>query len=246
MPRSMPDAHRVLCAGPGNSRPPAARGACPGRGHGGFGPGGADGRSQPDCHPAGRFPVDATAHRLQQLTGVVEVAAPQQRRAFAGQPVGGVSFCTVVRDDDPPGKRCRALGMPAGGSGGVGFGPVDRGHHVLLVIERAGARRALRRGAGETARATTRARVSGQVGLPLPRRSARGEVAENHAERHDQPFQRDDVRGLHSPSSAGKPSPPSRVGRDPLSPPGLACHLSVESGSRSGRRPPGRSGSWKE
>lgn len=73
------------------------------------------------------------------------------------------------------------------------------------MIERAGARRALRRGAGQKARAAARVRMSGQVGLPLPRRSARGGVAENHAERHDQPFQRGEVRGSHSPLSAGKP-----------------------------------------
>lgn len=48
--------------------------------------------------------------------------------------------------------------------------------------------------------------MSGQAGLPLPRRSARGEVAEDHAERHDQPFQRGDVRDSHSALLTGNPA----------------------------------------
>ncbi len=102
-----------------------------------------------------RFPVDATAHRLEKPTGVVEVAAPQQCRALAGQAVGGVGFRTVVRDDDTVVGRDVALGVPAGGSRGVGFGPVDGGHRVLLVFGRARARRALRQWEGRRPGHTT-------------------------------------------------------------------------------------------
>ncbi|MCX4699947.1 methyltransferase [Streptomyces sp. NBC_01373] len=120
--------------------------------------------------------VDPTAHGRQQVASVVEVALPQQGGAFAGQPVGGVGTRAVVGDD------------------GV-LGPAIRGHDaVLLAIERAGARRALRRGdeRAESYGSSRTGEKAGRLGrLPLPRRSARGTVSEHRTEDtecHEQPF----------------------------------------------------------
>lgn len=58
----------------------------------------------------------------------------------------------------------RALGVPTGGTGGVVGGPVNRGHLVLLVIERAGHEEHFDEEHAESARATARARASGRQG----------------------------------------------------------------------------------
>lgn len=72
-----------------------------------------------------RAAVDAAGQRRQQLAGVVEVAAPQQRGALAGEFVGVVGLRPVVRDDDAAGWRGAILGAPTGGTGLVGLGPFD-------------------------------------------------------------------------------------------------------------------------
>ena len=48
--------------------------------------------------------VQAAAQRRQQLPGILEIAAPQHRLAFAGQAVGAVGRQAVVGDDDA--ARC--------------------------------------------------------------------------------------------------------------------------------------------
>ncbi|AEW98886.1 hypothetical protein SCATT_p06930 (plasmid) [Streptantibioticus cattleyicolor NRRL 8057 = DSM 46488] len=138
----------------------------------------------------GRGAVDPPGQGVQQLTGVVVVAAPQQRGAVAGEPVGGRRLHAVVGEDDA--SRCRGavLRVPGRvvrdaflGPGDV-FVPAVGGHRVLLGCVTCGG----------TERAATRsawaARVVRRMRLPLPRRSAGGGVAENHAERHEEPFPR--------------------------------------------------------
>ena len=44
--------------------------------------------------------VDAARHRLQQLARVLEIAAPEHRRAFAGEAIGGIGGHPVVADHD--------------------------------------------------------------------------------------------------------------------------------------------------
>ncbi len=60
-----------------------------------------------------RAAVGAARHRLQQLAGVVVVAAPQQRAALAGQAPGGVGLHGVVGHHHAARWRLAALGAPA-------------------------------------------------------------------------------------------------------------------------------------
>ena len=53
-------------------------------------------------------------HRLQQLARVLEIAAPENRGAFAGEPVRVIGRHLIVSDDDALRGRIAALRSPAG------------------------------------------------------------------------------------------------------------------------------------
>jgi hypothetical protein len=72
-----------------------------------------------------RFAFDAARHRLQKLAGVLEIALPEERRAFACEAIGGIGCGAVISDDDTPGRRHRRFGAPARGARAVGLGPGD-------------------------------------------------------------------------------------------------------------------------
>ena len=76
---------------------------------------------------ARRCPVHAPDQRLQQLPGVVEISTPEQRRTFAGQPVGGIGRHAVVGHHDAPGWRSGAFRTPARRTRRPGLLPVDHG-----------------------------------------------------------------------------------------------------------------------
>jgi len=61
-----------------------------------------------------RLAVEAPRHGLQQLAGVLEIAAPQQGRAFACQAVSRVGGDAIIGNDHPLRRRRAALRMPAG------------------------------------------------------------------------------------------------------------------------------------
>lgn len=65
---------------------------------------------------SGRF-VGASCQCLQQLPRILKVASPQQSRAFAGQPVGGISRGGVVGNHNLFGRRCTAFRAPDGRAG---------------------------------------------------------------------------------------------------------------------------------
>ena len=71
--------------------------------------------------------VDAPGQRLHHLPGVLEVTAPEQAGAFAGQAVGGVGGHRVVGFDDAPGWRRAALGTPQRRMRHARFLPFDKG-----------------------------------------------------------------------------------------------------------------------
>ena len=74
--------------------------------------------------------VGAARQRLQQLPGVVKVAAPEQGRALAGQSVGGVGSGGVVGQDDALGRWRAALRAPPRGAFLARFKPVDNRRFV--------------------------------------------------------------------------------------------------------------------
>ena len=47
---------------------------------------------------AARFVIEAPRHRLQQLPGILKVAAPQQCGAFTGQVIRGIGGQRIVDD----------------------------------------------------------------------------------------------------------------------------------------------------
>ena len=184
-----------------------------------------------------RLPVDAAAHRLEQPARVVEVALPQRCRSLAGQLVCGGGLRAVVGDDDAAGRRCSALGVPAGGArlgcwGGLVFGPVDRGccrrrrgHDVLLVFERAVGTKSTStrsRGSGEAAVRGRRPVSRYRAYDGLAGRAGRGYRSRVEAREEKSPrtslepcrasqsaFRRDDAeaRDSHGPLLAGEPGP---------------------------------------
>ena len=82
-----------------------------------------------------RLAIGARGQCVQQLARVVEVAAPQQRGAFAGMVIGGVGRHAIVGDDDLLVRRRAAFRTPACRTGGAGFVPVQDGmcvHGVLV------------------------------------------------------------------------------------------------------------------
>ncbi|MEU1734291.1 hypothetical protein [Streptosporangium sp. NPDC020145] len=83
----------------------------------------------------GRRPFHASRHGAHELSGVVEVAAPQQSYALAGQPVRGVGGEPVVGDQHAGGRWRAVLGTPESGPGLAALGPVNREHSGLLMIE---------------------------------------------------------------------------------------------------------------
>ena len=81
----------------------------------------------------GRF-VDAPGQRLQQLAGVLKIAAPKQGRAFAGQVVGVIGRGGVIGQHHAFGWRGATLGAPQRRTGLARFGPVN----VRRLHERGG------------------------------------------------------------------------------------------------------------
>ena len=94
---------------------------------------------------APRHAVGAPRQRQQQQAGVLEVAAPEQPTAFAGQPVGDVSSGGVVGQHHACRWRRGAFAAPARVVGLVVLGPADQGviGHAARVPCRLG--RALQR-----------------------------------------------------------------------------------------------------
>jgi hypothetical protein len=60
-----------------------------------------------------RLAIRPAGQRLQQLAGIVKVAAPQQGRALAGQTVGGVGAHRVVGQHHAPWRRGTTFRTPA-------------------------------------------------------------------------------------------------------------------------------------
>jgi hypothetical protein len=56
--------------------------------------------------------VDPARHRLEQLTGVLEIAAPQQGDAFAGLSVRRIGCHPIVGNRHASGRRQTGLGAP--------------------------------------------------------------------------------------------------------------------------------------
>ncbi|MCY1301610.1 hypothetical protein D9M68_739680 [compost metagenome] len=81
------------------------------------------------ARPAGllRLALGAPCHGVEQLARVLEVAAPQQGSALAGEPVGGVGAGGVVGDHHAARRRVAGLGAPGGAALGAVLGPVDAG-----------------------------------------------------------------------------------------------------------------------
>ncbi|WP_280511224.1 SRPBCC family protein [Nocardia farcinica] len=74
---------------------------------------------------------ESTPHGAQQVTGVVEIAAPQQGGARTREAQRRGRRRAVVGDDDAGGRRRAVLGVPATGSSRSVLGPADRGHVML-------------------------------------------------------------------------------------------------------------------
>jgi hypothetical protein len=74
----------------------------------------------------GRLALETARHGLQQLARVLEVAAPQQRGAFACEAVGGIGRRVMVGEHDAFRRRHARFGAPARRLPTVGLGPVDR------------------------------------------------------------------------------------------------------------------------
>ena len=68
------------------------------------------------------FAIRAAGHGLQQLARVLEVALPEQCRAFAGEAIGRISGGAIIRDDHALGRRVAGFGAPDGGMDGVAAG----------------------------------------------------------------------------------------------------------------------------
>src|SRR6185369_9625932 len=91
-----------------------------------------------------RFAVGAAGHRLQQLPRVLKVAAPQQRRAFAGEPVSGVGGERVVHDLDTLGCRHTRFRAPTRGARLAAFRPLQLRRVAHKGLPPAALRRATR------------------------------------------------------------------------------------------------------
>ncbi len=71
--------------------------------------------------------VGAAGHGLEQLARVLEVAAPEQGHAFAGQPERRVGGRLVIGNHHALWRRQAGLGAPQRAALGAVFGPVDGG-----------------------------------------------------------------------------------------------------------------------
>lgn len=110
-PRCMPGRHPELCAGSGDSRPPAGRGVCRARGHGGCGPCGAGGRSLPGRHLARRqrahtgSPPAGRSGLIADALGVPFEEHARVRRHFlrgrVRRPVGGRTGRSISTSTGP-------------------------------------------------------------------------------------------------------------------------------------------------
>ena len=105
-------------------------------------PGAADGNAIVGDGGGGRrlarLAVGAPRHRLQQLAGVLEIAAPQQRGARARQTKRRIGGHAVVGDDHLRGRRQAALRAPAGAPLLARLGPAyQRVHAADLGLARA-------------------------------------------------------------------------------------------------------------
>src|SRR6185369_5187101 len=91
-----------------------------------------------------RLAIGAAGHRLQQLPRVLKVAAPQQRRAFAGAPVSGVGGERVVHNLHTLRYRYTRFRAPARGALLAAFRPLQLRRVVHEGLPRAALRRATR------------------------------------------------------------------------------------------------------
>ena len=82
---------------------------------------------------AARLALQTSRKRLQQLAGVVKIAAPQHRRAFAGETIGDICAEAVIRNHYTFGWKYAALGSPEGRPGLAGFDPAD--HRKIIHRE---------------------------------------------------------------------------------------------------------------
>ena len=83
-------------------------------------------------HLAG-LAVCAAHQRLQQHAGVLEIARPQQARAFTGHAIGCVGGQGVVGSDHAARSRSATLGAPLGGVGLALAAPFDHGRAQPLI-----------------------------------------------------------------------------------------------------------------
>jgi hypothetical protein len=72
--------------------------------------------------------VEATRQRLEQLPGVLEVAAPHQPHALTGQTEGIIGAHRVIDDHDAAGRESACPGQPGRVTGGGAFGPFQAVH----------------------------------------------------------------------------------------------------------------------
>ncbi|PSK61071.1 hypothetical protein B0E38_00032 [Streptomyces sp. 111WW2] len=114
-PRCMPGRHPELCAGSGDSRPPAGRGVCRAGGHGGCGPCGAGGRSLPGRHLARRQTTERRPHQLSSPSEERHRTPARCHECRAADGIGPFLARALPRDapDGPQLLIARAVG--AGG-----------------------------------------------------------------------------------------------------------------------------------
>ena len=70
--------------------------------------------------------VDSAREGLQQLFGILKIAAPHEPRSFAGQAIGRVGGGAIVGDDYAFRRRDCIFRAPARGLFGACFAPLNR------------------------------------------------------------------------------------------------------------------------
>lgn len=78
------------------------------------------------CRGFAGLAVDAAREGLQQLFGILKIAAPHEPRSFAGQAIGRVGGGAIVGDDYAFRRRDCIFRAPARGLFGACFAPLNR------------------------------------------------------------------------------------------------------------------------
>jgi hypothetical protein len=84
----------------------------------------------------GPTPIRSIGERDEHLTRVLEVAAPQQRLALAGESIRLIRAESVVDDTHTLRRRRAALGLPAHAAGRAILGPMNLRRRIQKLSSR--------------------------------------------------------------------------------------------------------------